>query len=145
MLGLYRDDGLGILNTGKKLSEIVKDKICEVFHENGLKITITPHLEEVDFLDIHFDIKKHQYGPYIKPNNIPKYVNTLSNHPPLVLKAIPKGINTTLSNNSSSKEMFQKVAPIYQKALDEAGYDYKLEFTPKVEETKDKPKNKPRI
>ena len=37
-------------------------------------------------------------------------------------------VNGRLSRLSSSKEIFDAAAPIYQKALNESGYDHKLEF-----------------
>ena len=37
-------------------------------------------------------------------------------------------VNDRLSRLSSSKEIFDAAAPIYQKALNESGYDHKLEF-----------------
>ena len=37
-------------------------------------------------------------------------------------------VNGRLSRLSSSKEIFDAAAPMYQKALNESGYDHKLEF-----------------
>ena len=45
-------------------------------------------------------------------------------------KNIPIAINKRLSALSSSKEMFDSVAPRYQEALKNAGYDYKWEYKP---------------
>ena len=76
--------------------------------------------------------------PYMKPNNALQYVNTKSNHPPAVIKNIPEGINKRLSEISSSEEVFNKAAPVYQKALDANGYSYKLHYEKPKLETKDK-------
>ena len=58
------------------------------------------------------------------------YVHKESNHPPCVAKNIPEAINKRLSALSSSEEMFQSVAQIYQDALKNAGYEYILKFKP---------------
>ena len=42
----------------------------------------------------------------MKSGYVIDYVHIKSNHPPLVTKAIGKGINHRLNANSSSKEMF---------------------------------------
>ena len=66
--------------------------------------------------------------PYMKPNNTPLYVNKNSNHPPAIIKNIPLSINRRLSDISSDKETFDKHTDLYQKALDECGYQHKLEY-----------------
>ena len=63
------------------------------------------------------------------------YVNRQSNHPPAVTKNIPLAVNRRLSSISSTKEIFDSAAPIYQAELSRAGYNHKLEFT-EVEEPK---------
>ena len=62
------------------------------------------------------DLDKNEYGPFIKPNDTPVYVDTGSNHPPKVLENIPRGINRRLSTISANKEIFDKAAPFYQAA-----------------------------
>ena len=83
------------------------------------------------------------YGPYLKDNNTPIYINVERNHPPLVLKQIPLGIEKRLSDISENKEIFDSSKKPYQKALADAGYNHTLEYKEKIE--KPKPKNKPRI
>ena len=72
------------------------------------------------------------------------YVNTKSNHPPSILKNIPEAINRRLSNLSSDENMFNEVAPIYQKALENAGYKFKLKYTPQQKQKKKNNKNRKR-
>ena len=66
----------------------------------------------------------------MKPNFKPLYVHTRSNHPPKVIEAIPKGVNYRLSNISCNVEKFDKVKPVFQKALDDAGHKFQLNFNP---------------
>ena len=54
------------------------------------------------------------------------YVNSLSNHPPGVLRNIPMGINKRLCEIYSSKEVFLQAIPPYQKELDDCGYQHRL-------------------
>ena len=49
-------------------------------------------LTRVNFLDITLDLEKELFKPYRKPGDKPQYVNSMSNHPPSVLKKIPLGI-----------------------------------------------------
>ena len=97
-IGLYHDDGLGICqNMSKTEVERLKKKIVKIFKESGLSITIECNLKSVDFLDITFDLVNNTYKPYRKPNNEPQYINKQSNHPPNVLKQLPKLIEKRVS------------------------------------------------
>ena len=53
-----------------------------------------------------------------------------SNHPPSVLKQIPKSISKRISNNSSSKAIFEESSIIYNEALRKSGYTEKLTYCP---------------
>ena len=92
-------------------------------------IEIQVNKDVVDFLDVTLDIRNCFYQPFTKPNSVPVYVHRQSNHPPSVLQNIPQSVNDRLNRLSSSKEMFESVAPAYQEALNKSGYDYKLEFS----------------
>ena len=137
-IGLYRDDGLGIYTGTPREAEKMKKDICKIFHDNDLRVTIEVNKKVVNFLDVTLNLNSGQHMPYMKPNNALQYVNTKSNHPPAVIKNIPKGINKRLSEISSSEEVFNKAAPVYQKALDANGYSYKLHYEKPKLETKDK-------
>ena len=82
-MGLYRDDGLGVMTKRPKHVERVKKQICEVFRKNGLKISVEANLKSVEFLDVKMDLATSTFKPYIKPNNTIQYVHRDSNHPPL--------------------------------------------------------------
>ncbi|KAK3737000.1 hypothetical protein QZH41_006438 [Actinostola sp. cb2023] len=127
-IGLYRDDGLGFFKEPPREMEKIKKSICKIFKENELSITIEANKKVINFLDVTLDLNSGQYRPYMKPNNTLQYVNTDSNHPPTVLKNIPEGINKRLSEISSNETVFNKAAPVYQKALDESGHNYKLHY-----------------
>ena len=134
--GLFKDDGLGISKTTPRETEKIKKKICEVFKSLGLSITIEANKKVVQFLDVELNLTDGTYKPYIKPNDVPLYVNRESNHPPCIKKNIPISINKRLSALSSSKEIFDSIKPKYQEALNKAGYDFNLEFK------KEEPQNK---
>ena len=48
----------------------------------------------------------------------------------ITTKNIPAGINKRLSSLSSDKASFDQAAPPYQKALNESGYHYTLQYEP---------------
>ena len=125
-IGLYRDDGLAAIVGTPRQIEGIKKKICQVFSRNGLKVTIEANSKSVNFLDINMDLRTEIFKPFIKENDSPLYVNKNSNHPPLVLKNIPKGINSRLSRISANKEVFDAAIGDYQEALSRSGFDYNL-------------------
>lgn len=129
-VGLYRDDGLAICDKTPRQIESIKKEICNIFASNDLKITIEANKKTVDFLDITMNLTESTYKPYMKPNNVPLYVNKNSNHPPSILKNIPESINKRLSTISSNEDAFKDAVPPYQEALNTSGYKYKLKFTP---------------
>ena len=82
-IGLYRDDGLGVLrkSPGSKADRIRKD-IIKVFAELGLRITIQTNLKVADFLDLSLNLSTESFYPFRKPNDQPLYIHHQSNHPP---------------------------------------------------------------
>ena len=87
-VGLYRDDGLAVSCASNRQIEIMKKKICKVFQNNGLAVTIEANSKIVNFLDVTFDLNTGIFKPYMKDNDKPVYVHIESNHPPNVLKNI---------------------------------------------------------
>ena len=63
------------------------------------------------------------YKPYKKPNDETKYIHVGSDHPPSIIKQIPKSIATRLSSLSSSKEIFLEAAQSYEQNLANCGYN----------------------
>ena len=54
--GIYRDDGLIASTLTPRQNELLKKKICKIFSDIGLRITIEANLKTVDFLDITLDL-----------------------------------------------------------------------------------------
>ena len=101
-VGLYRDDGLGVFkNISRPETERKKKAIVKAI---GLSIVVDTNLKTVDFLDVTFDLDKNICKPYQKPNNSPIYINKNSNHPPNILKQLPKSIFKRISETSSSRK-----------------------------------------
>ena len=132
-IGLYRDDGLGVMKgIGKPEIERRKKKIIHIFKKHGLNITVSTGMSSVDYLDVEFefDLKNNSFKPYRKAGNEPIYVHKQSNHPQSILKQIPKSIAHRLSDNSSSETIYQRAAPDYTKALELGGFTENLEYCP---------------
>ena len=129
-IGLYRDDGLAVLDQTPQKIEKIKKEICKVFAKNNLRVTIEANKKVVNFLDVTLDLTTEKYKPYSKPTTTPLYVHSKSNHPPCIIKNIPEAINKRLSEISSDEEAFNETAPPYQEALRKSGYSHTLKFTP---------------
>jgi hypothetical protein len=137
-VGLYRDDGLAVCRATSRQIEITKKKICQIFSENNLHITVEANKKSVDFLDITLDLRSGTYEPFMKDNNTPLYVHKDSNHPPSIIRNIPEGINKRLSRISSNRAVFDRAKPVYQDALNRSGYNYELKYQEHQPKTKRK-------
>ena len=127
--GLYRDDGLAVLkNISDRCTDNIRKKLKKTFKDENLDITVDTNLKITNFLDITLNLNTGKYYPYRKPNDKPLYVNKKSNHPPNIIKQLPKMINRRLCDISYDQEEFNKSAPLYQKALDESGFSHRLEY-----------------
>ena len=109
-IGLYRDDGLGILQN------------C------GLSITIKCNLKSIDFLDVTLDLVNDIYKPYCKPSNKPLYINKHSNYPTNILKQLPKSIEKLISETSSNINVFNRSIKVCNDALHESNFKETLQF-----------------
>ena len=58
-------------------------RLCEIFREEGLRLTIEANKTVVDYLDASLDLAKDEYRPYIKPNDNPLYVRVQLCYPPV--------------------------------------------------------------
>ena len=128
-VGLYRDDGLALLRkAGGPDIERLKKKIYQLFKKHGLTVVISNGLKIAQFLDTELNLTNGTYKPYRKPGNDPLYVDSKSNHPPAVLKHIPRGVAKRLSDISSSEEIFNNAVPVYEEALKRSGFTEKLKY-----------------
>ena len=134
--GLYRDDALSAYkHTSPANAERTKKRLIKLFKDNGFSITIDTNMHSANFLDITLSLADGTFRPYRKPNDHPVYINNQSNHPPTILKELPKMINTRLSGISCDKQTFDTAKPTYQAALKRSGFHHNLEYA--------KPPNKP--
>ena len=99
-----------------------------MFKDYGLSITIETNIRIVNFLDTTFDLMNNTYKPYQKPNDEPLYIDKHSNHPPSVLRQFPKSISKQISDISSNEEISNQSVPVYEKALNNAGFNGKLVY-----------------
>ena len=99
-IGFYRADGLGCFqNLSGPQSEKFKKKLCKIFKQSGLSITVEYNLKSTDFLDVTFDLGIDKYYPYRKDNNQLLYINKQSNHPPTLNKQIPSMVSVNVKTN----------------------------------------------
>ena len=89
-IGSYRDDGLSCFqNLSGPESEKIKKKLCKIFKNHGLNITVECNLRITDFLDVTFDLQTGKYYRYRKVNSELLYIHKQSNQPPSITKQIP--------------------------------------------------------
>jgi len=129
-IGLYRDDGLGIMrNQSGPQTKRTKKKITEIFKSHGLKITIECNLQQVDFIDVTFNLQSGKFWPYRKPNNTPLYIHRESNHPPNIIKQLPIMIENRVSSISCDENEFEKAKGDYSNALKNSGFNHNLKYS----------------
>ena len=100
--------------------------MVQVFKGCGLTIIIQCNLKKLDFLDVTFDLDNNANKPFRKYNNKPIYINKLSNHPPSILKQLPKSIEKGISEKSSNQDIFDESIMPYKDALKESGFSEAL-------------------
>ena len=126
---LYRDDGLAVFkNTSGPQSEKIKITFQRMFKNKSLDIIINCNMKIVNYLDVTLNLNDGSYRPYKKPNEETNYIHVNSDHPPSILKQLPKSIEKRLSSLSSSKEIFEETAPYYEQHLSNCGYKEKLNY-----------------
>ena len=121
--GLYRDDGLAVYKTTKGIHiERTKKALHKIFNNHDLKIEAEFRLHTEDYLDVTLDLHNNSFRPYRKPNDEPIYINKQSNHPPHIIKEIPKMITKRLSRLSSDEKAFEDSKLAYCQALKNSGH-----------------------
>ena len=129
-IGLYRDEGLAVLNQTSREIERAKKEICQIFARNKPKKSPLKQTSFVNFLDVTLDLNTGKFKPYTKPLSTALYVHSQSNHPPNIIRNIPATINRRLSSISSDQAIFNEAVPPCQEALRKSGYTHQLEFKP---------------
>lgn len=128
-IGLYRDDGLAVVNTKSgRLNDKTRKELTQVFNNFGLKITAQVNQSTTNFLDLTFDLTNGTYKPYRKPSDEPLFINRLSNHPPSVIRQLPTSVNTRINSLSCNKETFDYAAPLYNNALRRSNFETTLTY-----------------
>ena len=112
-----------------------------LFEQFNLKITAQVNHQSVNFLDVTFNLTEERYQPYRKPNNEPIYIDSCSNHPPAIIRQLPKSINHCISNLSSDQQTFNSSAPTYENALRHSNYDFNLQYNATPSSKIDAPNN----
>ena len=146
-VGLYRDDGLGILrNSSGPEIERKRKQIIQIFKSCGLNITVKTNLKTADFLDVRLDLVNNTYQPYRKPNSETVYINKHSNHPPNILKELPKAVNKRITDISCNQDIFDAAKSTYEQALRNSGFSEELKYKNKhgEEKTRNEEKRKRR-
>ena len=62
--GLYRDDGLHVVEGGGQEAERIKKKLFAMYKSEGLKVTAEANLKIIQFLDVTFDLRDGSFKPF---------------------------------------------------------------------------------
>ena len=128
-LALYRDDGLAIFkNVNGPDPEKIKKHFCKLFIEHDLELTIQCNRKVMNFLDVTLNLENSIYCPYLKDNNKIIYVNTEFNHPPSIIKQLPKSIELRLSQLLANEEIFKNSVTLCNEALAKAEYKHQMRY-----------------
>ena len=128
-VGLYRDDGPGILqNSSGSEIELKRKQIIQIFKSCGLNITVKTNIKTADFLDVRLDLVNNTYQPYRKPNSETVYINKHSNHLPNILKELPKAVNKRITDISCNQDIFDAAKSAYKQALRNSGFSEELNY-----------------
>ena len=143
--GMYRDDYLSALKGSKVEIERKRKQLIQIFAGHNLKLDVAaPIAKRTDFLDVVLDLETGTFEPYSKDSNVVEYVSKYSNHPPMIIRQIPKIIEDRISGLSSNEEIFNRTKGQYEEALLRAGYDVKLEYRPRNDTNPGRKKRKGR-
>ena len=91
-----------------------------------------------------FNLMSGSYKPYKKPKDTLSYINKNLNHPPQIIKKLPKTTNDRLCRNSSNAEIFHASKVKYETALRNSGYkkfDFKYNLAHKNNNKRSRQRN----
>ena len=91
-----------------------------------------------------FDFRPWQniYTIYRRLNNNPIYIDKSLNHPPTILKQLPKSIAKRISETSSNEEILNKSIKIHSKALKEHDFTNEHKYLPNEVQQPEKKKER---
>ena len=92
------------------------------------------NLKTVDFLDVRLHLINNTYQPYRKPNSETVHINKHSNHPPNILKELPKTSNKRITDISCNQDIFDAAKTTYEQALRNSGFNEELKYKNKDSE-----------
>ena len=142
-LGLYRDDGLGIMRRSKRELDNIRKGFHRLLSPLGFQITMETGMKSTDFLDVTLHLESGTYEPFRKEDTIPVYINKRSNHPKAITKNLPGMIEKRLNSRCSNEGLFNKHKATYEKSLAQSGYKTKLKYN--QDTTNQQKKRKPRF
>ena len=99
----------------KNIQKILRDK-------KSLQIIIKCSLKILDYLDVTLSLDDAAYRPSHKPNKETTYIHVESDHPPQIIKKIPRSIEKR-PRLSSTKEIFENSKGYYKQRLRQCGHN----------------------
>ena len=108
--------------------ERIKKDIIASFKKLNLKIVIESNMKIVNFLDVTLNLSDGSFSPCRKPNDESLYINSMSNHPPNIIKHLPKSINRRISSLSCNEDHLNNVKHYYEDQLKSCGYNELFSF-----------------
>ena len=127
--GLYRDDGLAIVDCRTRSElERLRKSLHNVFESIGFRITIETGIARTDFLDVMLDLDRNEYEPYRKRNAKTTYIDSGSNHPQYIKKALPKMVHDRICRLSKNEAIYERARRVYDNALETSGHERMADY-----------------
>ena len=108
-VGLYRDDGLMMLNSSRRNLNKIRQRLEQLFRGQHLEIKVEHGMQSADFLDVTMHLTSQEHEPYRKDDALPRYINIDSNHPPVIKKRLPDMIAKRVSGLCSRYSVSKKI------------------------------------
>ena len=127
--GLYRDDGLAVIDTTSRFNyERLRKSIFKTVKDIGFRITLQIGHVRTNFLDVSLDLFRDSYMPYRKPNSTTTYIDSKSNHPKHVKSSLPLMIGKRLAALSKNESAYNESIPSYKQSLQKSGFPFNLSY-----------------
>ena len=129
-MGLHRDNALSVFrNISERQAEKHKKTIQKIVKDKGLPMIIKCNPKIVDYLEVTLNLNDGTYRPFDKLNEETTYIHVEYDHPPQIIKKIPRYIEKILTRLSSTKEIFENSKDYYDQRLRQYGYNKKINYT----------------